>query len=107
MSSCATQVFSNVTQAQFDCLSQKASAAGINISGNAGSASQDRITVEWTFEPTAATLSIQCTSAPFFALCGTINSKIHDLVESCLVLTPDASVAGNRSPPTPNRRQEI
>jgi len=107
MSSCATQVFSNVTPAQFDCLSQNASAAGINISGNTGSASQDGITVEWTFDPTAATLSIQCTSAPFFALCGTINSKIHDLVESCLVLTPDASVAGNRSPPTPNRRQAI
>ena len=37
MSSCATQVFSNVTPAQFDCLSQKASAAGINISGNTAS----------------------------------------------------------------------
>jgi hypothetical protein len=84
MSSCPTQLFENVTPTQFDCLSQKASAAGINISGNAGSATQDGITVEWTFDPAAATLSIQCTSAPFFVPCGTINSKISDLVQSCL-----------------------
>jgi len=82
MSSCAVQVFSNVTPAQFDCLSQKASAAGINISGNA---SQDGITVEWTFDPEATTLSIQCTAAPFYVPCATINAKINDLVQNCLV----------------------
>ncbi len=85
MSSCATQLFDNVTQAQFDCLSQKAKAAGIDIVGNAGSASQDGITVEWTFDPAASTLSVQCTSSPFYVPCGTINSKIHDLVEGCMV----------------------
>jgi hypothetical protein len=84
MSSCPTQVFTNITPAQFDCLSQKASVAGINISGYAGSASQDGITVEWNFDPTAATLSIQCTAAPFYVPCATINSKINALVESCL-----------------------
>jgi hypothetical protein len=84
MSSCAAQTFSNVTPAQFDCLSQKASAAGINISGNTGTASQDGITVEWTFDPAATTLTIQCTSAPFYVPCAMINAKISDLVESCL-----------------------
>jgi len=83
MSSCATQSFSNITLDQFNCLVTKAKDAGINISGNSGSVSQDGITIAWTFEPAANTLSIQCTSAPFFVSCGTINSKIHDLVDAC------------------------
>lgn len=83
MSSCATQSFSNITLDRFNCLVTKAKAAGINISGYSGSVSQDGITIAWTFEPTANTLSIQCTSAPFFVPCGTVNSKIHDLVDSC------------------------
>jgi hypothetical protein len=83
MSSCAAQLFSGFTVEHFTCLVAKANAAGIDISGNAGSASRDGVTVAWVFDPGAQTLSIQCTSAPFFVSCGAINSKIHDLVDSC------------------------
>ena len=85
MSSCPAQLFDNVTQPQFDCLSQKAKAAGIDIVGNTGTACKDGITMEWAFDPAAATLSIQCTSSPIFPPCSVINSKIHSLVESCLI----------------------
>jgi hypothetical protein len=83
MGQCAEQVFSNCTIAKFVCLMAKAQAAGINIQGNSGTATQDGITISWTFDPAGETLSIQCTSAPFYLSCGTINQNIHDLVDSC------------------------
>lgn len=83
MGSCAAQVFSGVTQGQFDCLLQKASASGIAIAGNTGSANKDGITIAWNYDPDTQTLSIQCTSKPFFPTCGMINSEIHHLVDSC------------------------
>jgi len=84
MGACATQTFTGITQAQFDCISQKAQAeTGIVISGNTGSAGQDGITIRWAFDPVGQTLEIQCTASPFFVSCGTINGKIHDLVDAC------------------------
>jgi hypothetical protein len=84
MSECAAQVFSNITQDKFACLSAKAEAQGISIGGNRGSASNDGITISWEFNPAAETLAIQCTASPFYVTCGTINAKLHDLVDSCL-----------------------
>ena len=83
MSECAAQVFSGVTQNQFTCLSGKAEAQGIPIAGNSGSASKDGISISWEFNPEAGTLTIQCTASPFYVTCGTINAKVHDLVDSC------------------------
>jgi hypothetical protein len=83
MSACAEQIFNGITNAHFICILGEAQAAGINISGNEGSASQDGITVAWAYDPTAQTLRIHCTSAPFFVPCGMINSKIHDIVDGC------------------------
>jgi hypothetical protein len=80
MSGCPAQTFTAVTQDQFDSLLQKAAAAGIPISGNSGSASQQGITISWNFDPVAQTLMLECTGKPFLIPCGTINSKIHDLV---------------------------
>jgi hypothetical protein len=83
MTSCAKQLFSNVTDEQFACLTAKAKAAGIDIAGNNGNATRDGIEINWSYDPVGQTLSIQCTSAPFFVSCGSINSKIHDLVDGC------------------------
>lgn len=83
MSSCATQVFSGITQARFDCLVKKAKDSGITIAGDAGEASQDGITIRWQFDSAKESLELQCTNSPFFISCGTINSRIHDLVDGC------------------------
>lgn len=83
MGSCATQVFTSVTQARFDCLVEKAQTAGITITGNAGQVTHDGITMRWSFDPTKQILELQCTGAPFFLSCGAINGKIHDLVDEC------------------------
>jgi hypothetical protein len=83
MAGCASQTFSGITQARFDCLVQKAQADGIAISGNVGVASKDSITISWNFDPVSQTLELQCTDSPFFIPCETINGKIQDLVDGC------------------------
>ena len=81
MAHCAAQVFTGITQDKFNQLLTTAQAQGIDISGNNGSASKDGITIAWSYDPAQQTLNLQCTSAPFFVSCGTVNSKIHDLVD--------------------------
>jgi hypothetical protein len=86
MGSCAAQTFPGISPDQFACVLQKVNESGISISGNSGSASKDGITIAWEFDPVTQTLSIQCTASPFYVSCGTINSKIHDLVDECFSL---------------------
>jgi hypothetical protein len=83
MSGCESQTFQNFTQDRFDRLAQKAAGSGIAIGGNQGQASQDGVTLRWTFDPANSTLDIECVDAPFFVRCGMINGKIRDLVDSC------------------------
>jgi hypothetical protein len=84
MAGCDPQTFTGITQDQFNSLIQKAVAAGIQISGNSGSAEQSGVTIAWDFDPTAQTLTLHCTGKPFIVPCGTVNSKMHDLVTSAL-----------------------
>jgi hypothetical protein len=83
MGACDTQTFSGITQARFDCLVQQATTAGIAITGDAGEATRDGITIRWQFDPAGQTLELQCTASPFFVPCGTINAKIQALVDAC------------------------
>jgi hypothetical protein len=83
MSVCASQTFSGVTPAQFEALTRKASgAAGTKIEGTAGACSRDGFTVIWDYDPVEQRLMIQCTASPFQVTCGSINQRIHDLVDS-------------------------
>jgi hypothetical protein len=85
MSGCDAQTFSGITQEHFDRLAQKAqSALAITISGDAGSASRDGITIAWDYDRASQTLTIQCTEKPFFPTCGMIASQIQSLVDGCL-----------------------
>jgi hypothetical protein len=83
MTECAALVFSGISVARFACLSAKARAQGININGDNGNASKDGITVSWDYHPVSQSLTLQCTSAPFFLNCESIDRTIHDLVDSC------------------------
>jgi len=83
MGQCAAQVFSGISPAQFSCLVSQAAAQNIAIAGNSGTASKDGITVIWNYEPATQNLTIQCTDSPWYLPCGSINSKIHDLVDGC------------------------
>jgi hypothetical protein len=83
MSVCASQTFAGVTTAQFESLARKASAAaGISFDGRTGSASHKGFSVRWDYDSTEQILVIQCTASPFSVTCGSINQRIHDLVDS-------------------------
>ncbi len=83
MSACASQTFSDVTPTHFEMLARKASAAaGVTLDGYSGSCSRNGFTVIWDYDPDDQTLVIQCTESPFSVTCGSINQRIHDLVDS-------------------------
>lgn len=81
---CAAQVFSGVNADQFCALQAKANGQGLAITGNQGSVSHSGVTVEYSYDSTAETLTLTCTGKPFIASCGMVNSRLHDLVESVL-----------------------
>jgi len=83
MSSCATQTFTGITENRFNCLTQAAQNAGITISGNTGEASKAGITIRWQYDPATQILELQCTEAPFFAPCATVNARLQGLVDGC------------------------
>jgi hypothetical protein len=83
MASSDVQTFSGITPQHFEWLVQKAQAAGINISGNSGTASRSGITIAWEYDPAAQKLVVQCTDKPVYVGCGTILSQIRELVNNC------------------------
>ncbi|HEY1755319.1 MAG TPA: hypothetical protein VGG72_07975 [Bryobacteraceae bacterium] len=83
MSSCETQTFTGITQSRFDCLTQAAQGTGVTITGNAGEASKDGITIRWQYDPAGQVLELQCMKSPSPFLCGIINGKLQDLVNGC------------------------
>jgi hypothetical protein len=79
----ATQVFEGFTQSRFDCLVAKAAASGVPITGSSGQGSKNGLTIRWAFDAVTGRLELQCLDSPFWASCGMINSKMHDLVDTC------------------------
>jgi hypothetical protein len=79
---CAAQVFHPVTQEQFGAIAAKAAASDINLAGNSGEVSHSGFTITWAFDPASSTLTIQCTDHPFVVSCGTVNARIHDIVDA-------------------------
>jgi hypothetical protein len=75
------QVFSNITPEQYGALIQKASAAGINLVGNSGTASNFGVEVTWNYSAESRELTIQVLSTPFFLSPESINARIKAMVE--------------------------
>ena len=84
MSACAMLSYNNVTSAAWQCGVAKAAQYGVQITGNSGSATASGFTIAWNYNPSAQTLTLQCTDSPWWAPCSTINSHINDAVEACL-----------------------
>jgi len=84
MGQCTAQVFQDITAEQFTILIEKASAAGIAIRGDSGTASKMGIEVSWNYDLESRQLVIQCTHVPFFVSCNDVNLKIQGLVRDSL-----------------------
>jgi hypothetical protein len=83
----APQVFSGITPEQWAKLIAKAQAAGIDLSGNAGTASQFGVEVGWSYSPVTKDLTIQCLRTPFFVRLEDVNAKIKALVQETVAST--------------------
>jgi hypothetical protein len=78
------QVFSGITPAQYELLTEKARKNGIAMSGNSGSASKYGIELEWNYLPDAQQLTVQCLRTPVFVSAATVDGKLQALVRETL-----------------------
>jgi|HubBroStandDraft_3_1064219.scaffolds.fasta_scaffold790126_1 hypothetical protein len=81
MGSCAAQTFTNMTVEKWAILKAKASQNNINLDADSGQSTQQGFTFSWQYDASLATLTIQCLDHPFWAPCGTVNGRVHDLIE--------------------------
>jgi hypothetical protein len=82
MGVCAAQTFSNITSDKWLLLQTKAAQNNIKITGDAGQTTQQGFTFRWQYDAMSATLTIQCMEHPIWAPCGSVNSRVHDLIEA-------------------------
>jgi hypothetical protein len=82
LSACAAQTFHNIIPEKWFALKAKAAQNNISLIGDAGQATQQGFTFSWQYDAATATLTIQCLDHPFWATCGSINSRVHDIIEA-------------------------
>lgn len=82
MGECAAQTFSNIAPQKWLAIQTKAAGENINLSGDKGQITEKGFTFTWQYEPVSEILTIHCLDHPFWATCGAVSSKVHDLVDS-------------------------
>lgn len=78
-------IFSGIPPEQYARLTVKAKTAGIDLSGNSGTASKFGVEVAWNYSPETQQLSLQCLRTPFFVQPEKVYEKIQELVKESLV----------------------
>ena len=78
------QVFKSITPEQYAKLTAKAQAAGIDLSGNSGTASKFGVEVAWNYQPETQELTLHCLRAPFFVKPEEVHAKLQALVKESL-----------------------
>ncbi len=84
MAESAPQVFSGVTPAQYTRLVEKAKAAGIDLTGNSGTASKFGVEVRYNYLADKQELTLHCLRTPFFMSADDVNGKLRGLVSESL-----------------------
>jgi hypothetical protein len=81
---CDALMYSGVDASKWACAKDAVrTQQGISIDADSGEMSKMGFTLKWTYDAAAQTLSIQCTSKPFFITCGTVNGRIEGVAEQC------------------------
>ncbi|HVZ85008.1 MAG TPA: hypothetical protein VG893_15140 [Terracidiphilus sp.] len=84
MSSNPPHVFSGIAPEHFAALCAKAGAAGINLSGNSGSATKHGVQVRWNYDPDASQLTLEVLKTPFFLSAADVYARLAALVQQSL-----------------------
>ena len=79
------KTFSNVNEAVFTCLKSKLQAQGLNLSANSGYLSKNGISLDYAFDPAAATLSVSNLEVGFPAtMLGMNTDKVMGILETAI-----------------------
>lgn len=81
MSVCAAQTFNDITPEKWLALQARAAQNNINLTGDSGQTAQQGFTFSWQYDAASATLTIQCMEHPFWASCGSVNERVHGLID--------------------------
>ena len=84
MSACAMLTYNNVTPTAWDDIVAEAAKMNIAIGADSGSATAKNFTVNWNYDRSGQTLTLQCVDHPFYISCSLINAHLNDAVERCL-----------------------
>lgn len=84
MGTSAPQVFKGVTPDRYGRLVEKARGAGIDLSGNRGTAGKFGVEIAWNYVPAIEELTLQCVKTPFFMSAADVDARIKKLVEESL-----------------------
>ncbi|MGE7414957.1 hypothetical protein [Methylobacterium tarhaniae] len=76
--------YNNVTPSARQCGVQFAAEQGVQITSNQGRATVKGFTTAWNYDPSAQTVSLQCTDSPFIWPCSIINNFIDSTMHNCL-----------------------
>ena len=79
------QIFSNIAPEHYAAIVQKASAAGINLIGNSGIASNFGVEVQWDYSPEGRKLTFRVLTTPFFLSAESVEKRIKAAVEETTV----------------------
>jgi hypothetical protein len=77
--SCPAMTLSGLTPEKYAALLQAANAQGLAIAGPSGATKYQGMEFTWSYDQPAATLTIQCTSKPFYVPCSVIEEKIRQI----------------------------
>ena len=84
MSASAPQVFKGISPEKYARLAEKARKAGVEITGNSGTASKFGVAIAWNYSPEAQELTLQCMKAPFFMSAADVDKRMQSLVRESL-----------------------
>ena len=76
---CPEITIEQVSQDLHGKLLSEATAAGAKFDGSR--ATIEGLEFDWNYDGAAETLHVTCTKKPFYATCGTVESRIRELVE--------------------------
>ena len=79
------RTFSGITPDQYAQLIVKAKAAGLELSGNSGTASKFGVEVQWNYSPESQQLTVQCLRTPMFVSASSVYGKLQSLVEQSTI----------------------
>jgi len=84
MAKSAPQLFKGVTPDQYARLVHKAKGAGIDLNGDAGTASKFGVEVGWNYSRASQELTLQTLKTPFFMSAADVDARILSLVRESL-----------------------